>query len=144
MAKLPPIKRFIQDDFTGISEISTFAGKLFYPLNLFLNAVYSALNSGLTLNDNTIGLVTQSSNITSDANGLAVTTINWPYPQSPPQGVVVMNCAISTDPAKFPILSWSYASGVVRVSMQFVTMSSGAVVAAATNTYNLTFWVSGG
>lgn len=144
MALLPPIKRFVQDDFNGIKEVAAFAGKLFYPLNLFLNAVYAALNNGLTLAQNTIGVVSVQGNITSNANGVATTTINWPFLQTPPKGVVVMSCTISTVGTYAPLISWSYSSGVVSISMQFVTASGGSMVVAAPNTYAVSFWVSAG
>lgn len=144
MARLPPIKRFVLDDFNGIKEVGAFAAKLFYPLNLFLNAVYSALNNGLTISANTIGSVVVQTNITSNSSGIATTTLNWAFPQSPPQGVFVMACTQSSLPVTAPLISWSYGSGVVSISMQFVSVSSGAIVSASSNTYSLTFWVSGG
>ncbi len=144
MAILPPIKRFVLDDFSGIKDISAFAAKLFYPLNLFLSATYSALNNGLTLNANTIGMVSTQGAITSSSAGIATTTINWGYPQSPPTGVAVMSCSVSSIPALSPLVSWSYSAGVVSITMQFVAASSGAIVQAGAQTYSCTFWVSGG
>lgn len=144
MATLPPVKRFTLDDYSGIKDISAFAAKLFYPLNLFLTATYSALNNGLTLNANTIGMVTSNSSITSNSAGIATTTVNWGFPQSPPQGVAVINCTISSVGALSPLVSWSYSAGVVTITMQFVVMSSGAVVAAGAQTYSCSFWITGG
>ena len=144
MANLPPLKRFVQDDFQGITTISAFCGKLFYPLNLFLNATYAALNNGLTIQANSIGMISQATSITSNSSGIATTTINWAYPQSPPVGVVVMNCTQSSVPTTLPLMSWSYSAGVITVTLQFTQISSGAVVANTAQTYNLTFWVSGG
>ena len=144
MAVLPPIKRFVQDDFNGISTISAFTAKLFYPLNLFLNAVYSALNNGLTLSQNTIGAVKTATSITANSSGIATTTVNWPFPQSPPTGVAVLNCLTGTTQQTYPLISWAYSSGVVTLSMQFVMVTAGAVVVAPSGTYNVTFWISGG
>lgn len=144
MARLPPIKRFILDDFSGITQIPAFCGKLFYPLNLFLNAVYSALANGLTLNANTVGVVSAQTAITSSAAGVATTTINWPYPQSPPVGLSVMSCSVSSVPALSPLFSWSYSAGVVTIVLQFVAVSSGAIVADTSKTYSLTVWITGG
>jgi len=144
MAALPPIKRFVQEDFNGLNTISAFASKLFYPLNRFLNAVYSALNHGLTLNQNTIGMVLNQPNVKADANGVVTTTINWPYLQSPPQGVVVLNCSVNGAGVLLPLHSWSYASGVVSISMQFIKSSAGSIVISASQTYSVTFWVSAG
>lgn len=148
MATLPPVKRFILDDFQGVTTISAFAAKLFYPLNLFLTATYSALANGLTLNANTIGMVTTQSSITSSSAGVATTTINWPYPQSPPTGLAVLSCLVNATPALSPLVSWSYNAGVVSVALQFLAVgsisSTAAIVPAASQTYSLTFWVSGG
>jgi hypothetical protein len=144
MAVLPPIKRFVLDDFAGIKDVSAFASKLFYPLNRFLNAVYSGLNNGLTLNQNTIGLVTTQTSVSSNSSGVATTTLNWTYPQSPPLGVVVMACNQSSISMPFPIVTWGYNAGVVSIQMQFVQVTSGALVTAPAGTYAVTFWVSGG
>lgn len=144
MASLPPIKRFIADDFAGVTTFPAFCQKLFYPLNLFLNATYSALNSGLTIEQNTLGLINESTSITSNSSGIATTTINWPYTQTAPIGVVVMDCTNNGTSTNYPFVSWSYSAGVVSISMQFFTITSGAFVTAPTGTYNITFWVSGG
>lgn len=144
MAILPPIKRFILEDYGGIKDIPAFCSKFFYPLNLFLNATYSALNNGLTLTQNTIGLVTSQSSITANSSGIATTTINWPYPQSPPSGVAILGCTLSSLAATYPLISWAYNAGVVTVTMQFVQVTSGAIVTAGAGSYNITFWVSAG
>jgi hypothetical protein len=144
MSTLPPIKRFTQDDYNGIKDISAFCSKLFYPLNLFLNAVYTSLNNGLTLSQNTIGSVTTQTTITSDSTGKATTTINWTYLQSPPQGIAILACLSASVPQTIPLYSWSYNSGVITISMQFVKVSSGAIVQASSATYSVTFWATGG
>jgi negative regulator of sigma E activity len=144
MAILPPVRRFILDDYQGISTIPSFCTKFFYPLNLFLSSTYSALNNGLTLQSNTVGLVANINPVTSSSTGTATTTVNWTYPQTPPQGVVVMNCTLNGTGVTAPLISWSYSSGVITISMQFVKVSSGAIVQAQAATYAVTFWVSGG
>jgi hypothetical protein len=144
MATLPPVKRFVLDDYNGITTVSAFCSKFFYPMNLFLNAVYSALSSGLTIQQNMIGIVNASTNISSNSSGVATTTINWPDTQSPPQGVAVIACTQSSSATMYPLVSWSYAAGVVSISMQFVKVSSGAIVSAAASSYSVTFWVTGG
>ena len=53
MSALPPIKRFVLEDFAGVKEIPDFCSKFFYPLNLFLTSTYSALNNGVTIAANT-------------------------------------------------------------------------------------------
>ena len=130
MATLPPIKRFIADDFAGITTFPAFTQKLFYPLNLFLNSVYTALNSGLTIQQNMLGLVNQSTSIAANTSGIATTTINWPYSQTAPVMVLVGACSSGGSSALYPLINWSYSAGVVSISMQFVKLSSGAIVAA--------------
>lgn len=49
MAKLPTIKRLLQEDF---KDQSSWIGRLLSPLNQFLEAVTSSLNKGLTFSDN--------------------------------------------------------------------------------------------
>jgi len=144
MSVLPPIKRFTLEDYSTVTTIPAFCAKLFYPLNLFMNATYSALNNGLTIQSNMIGQIAQVSSITSNSSGIATTTVNWNYPQTPPIGVVVMNCTVSGQGVMFPLTTWNYNAGVVKVSFQFVTITTGAVVTDTAKTYNLTLLVSGG
>ena len=144
MSALPPIKRFVLEDFAGVKEIPDFCSKFFYPLNLFLTSTYSALNNGVTIAANTLGVLTSPIAVTSDANGQATTTVNWKYPQSPPRGVVVMSCTLAGVSTLIPHHSWTYASGVVTVSMQFVKLSGGAMVASPSQTLSVTLWVNGG
>lgn len=50
MAKLPPIKKLVKEDFAQYP----WAEKLLWPLNRFMEAVYSALDKHLTPNQNMI------------------------------------------------------------------------------------------
>lgn len=143
MANLPPIKRFLTDDFAGLTTIPAFAAKLFYPLNLFLNAVYSALNNGLTLNSNMAALVTSQS-VTASSTGIATTTINWPFPQMPPVGVVILSTTLSSVAATQPQIAWSYGAGVIQITLQFTKITAGAVVQAGAGTYSVGFWATAG
>ncbi len=49
MAKLPIIKRISKED---LKEAPSWLDKVLYPLNLFMESVYTALNKGLTFQDN--------------------------------------------------------------------------------------------
>jgi len=144
MAQLPPVKNFVVQDFASSTTIPDFASKLFYPLNLFLNAVYTALTNGLTLGQNTLGQITSNASITANSSGIATTTINWGFSQNPPIGVVIMSCTQSSLPVTTPLLSWSYSAGVITVTMQFVTVTSGTLKASGAGTYAMTFWSVGG
>lgn len=49
MARLPPFKRFSIESF---KEVSEWIGKLLSPLNSFMETVSTALNNGITVEDN--------------------------------------------------------------------------------------------
>lgn len=49
MAALPPIKRITKEDLGGAPA---WIDRLLYPLNLFLNTIYGALNKNITLSEN--------------------------------------------------------------------------------------------
>jgi len=49
MAALPPIKRIMRED---IKEAPGWIEKVIYPVNLFMDAVYSSLNKNLTFSEN--------------------------------------------------------------------------------------------
>tara|TARA_R100000152_G_C6745369_1_gene169010 strand:- start:329 stop:757 length:429 start_codon:yes stop_codon:yes gene_type:complete len=52
MASLPPIRRISKED---LQEAPDWVEKLIYPINLFFDSVYRALNGRLTLSDNILG-----------------------------------------------------------------------------------------
>lgn len=49
MAKLPSIKRILRED---LKEAPSWVERLIYPLNLFIEQIYSALNKNITFQDN--------------------------------------------------------------------------------------------
>jgi hypothetical protein len=49
MAALPPIKRIMRED---VKEAPKWIEKIIYPVNLFMDAVYSSLNRNLTFTEN--------------------------------------------------------------------------------------------
>lgn len=143
MAKLPPIKRFTQDDFPNQKS---WIGSLLYPLNLFLNATYAALNNGLTINQNMIGLTKVSIvNLSGTTTLTGTTSIVWPYLQTPPVGVLAINCIQLGNNGGSVILpsitGWTYDSGVVTIPLS----TPNPTGSSQTNlTYNITFWICGG
>ena len=150
MATLPPIKRFLAEDFP---TQTSWIGKLFYPLNLFLNATYSALNNGLTINQNTVGLVANLSSLVANSSGQLTTTIKWPYTQSPPKGVAILSCTQNggTTAANYPIINWTYNSGIVTINLTFLALAnvtiSGSpyvVYTPVASNFAVTVWISGG
>ncbi len=66
MAKLPPIKVIRREDVRDAPDWITL---LLYPLNLFMTAVYLALNKGLTFDDN---IISQKQKFTITAGATAI------------------------------------------------------------------------
>ncbi len=54
MASLPPIKRISKED---IPEAPSWVEKIIYPVNLFFDSVYRALNGSLTMPENIVGQI---------------------------------------------------------------------------------------
>lgn len=131
MALLPPLKRFLQEDFTDQPWIS----RLLTPLNLFLTTVYSSLNNGLTINENTLGQIK-----TISVNGATPTAqFRWNF-QTKPVGVLVISTVQSSGAASVitnaVTCDWSFSQGLVNINNV-----TGLDVA---KTYYITFYVIGG
>lgn len=132
MAQLPVIKRFSTEDFPGQKD---WIGTLFYPLNLILTTLYSALNNGLTISQNL-----QAQTVALSVAGSSP-SVSFPYKYSPaiPLGVSVVSVVQTNTPAVNLTAAvgclWTYSSGVVTVTCQGLDASS---------TYNVTFVVWGG
>lgn len=73
MAKLPPVRRLVIQDFVSQSE---WIGTLLQNLNNFMDGVYNALNQALTLADNTTGGVV-SVTLTSLPSADAPVKLQW-------------------------------------------------------------------
>jgi hypothetical protein len=58
MASLPPIKRISKED---IPEAPSWVEKIIYPVNLFFDSVYRALNGSLTMPENIVGQIKEIS-----------------------------------------------------------------------------------
>lgn len=132
MAKLPPIKRFLTEDFPKQAD---WIGNLFYPLNLLITTIYGALNNGITLKENCMTQVK-----TLSVTG-ASPSVSFPYQYSPqiPIGIVIASVVQTNTPA---------VTLTVAVGCQF-TVSSGVITATvkgldASSVYDVTFIVWGG
>ena len=131
MASLPQLKRFLQEDFPDQPWI----GKLFYPLNLFMNAVYSALNNSLTFQDNLLSQIK-----TLSVNGSSPTVqFTWKFSTNP-VGVLILR-ALDSSSSPTVVTSavtcdWSFSSGVVTIN-NITGLTAG-------KTYSVTFLVIGG
>lgn len=131
MAQLPPIKRFVIEDYP--SE-SSWIGALLYPLNLLLNSVYSNLNNGLTISQNMLAQIT-----TVEILGATPTTsFLWKF-SSNPVGLTVINVVQTNSPSAALVATvfcqFSYNAGVVTVTV---------IGLPGSGTYNVTFHVIGG
>lgn len=132
MAKLSPVKRFSIEDFPSQSD---WIGTLFFPLNLFLTNIYSALNNDITLGENIRSQVT-----TLKVKGSSPST-NFPYKFSPnlPLGVSVINTVQTNTPAVSLTgavgATFTFSKGVVTVTVQGLNTAGE---------YNCTFVVWGG
>ena len=134
MAQLPPIKRFLIDDFP--SEAS-WIGTLLYPLNLLLNTIYANLNNGLTIQQNMQAQI----NTLSVTGANPTTSYQWKFSSiGAPLGVTIVN-SVQTNSPITPIVNavtcqWSYSAGTVTISNVTGLTNS--------NTYNVTFITWGG
>ena len=71
MAFLPPVKRISKE---ALPEAPSWVEKLIYPVNLFFDSVYRALNGRLTVPDNISGQIKEISfQVRSDYNGTDTT-----------------------------------------------------------------------
>ena len=144
MAILSVVKRLVVEDFASTKSFVDYSNRLFYVINNFFGSVSSALNNGLTINDNMVGQVTSVLTTVTDATGSATITIKWPYSSKPPVGCLINNCTINGNAAYYPLMSWSYSSGIVTVNMTFLSNSKGTFTPITGQKFSVTFWVSGG
>jgi hypothetical protein len=115
MAALPVIKRIQRDD---LKEAPAWIDRLIYPLNLFMEAVYYALNKNITFEDNILSQrvsfeLTAKAAASDNKYVFAVTM------KSVPKMVILGKC--EEDAAVFtPIggavwIDWTYSEGTVRI-----------------------------
>lgn len=133
MASLPPLRRLTVEDY---KNQSSWISRLLYPLNVFMQATFSALNHGLTFTDNFLG---QWKTVTIKGNSPS-TQFAWNYPASgAPMGVIVTSVRdTSTSPATVTTAvtcAWSYASGTISID-NITGLDS-------TRQYSITFLVMG-
>lgn len=113
MGALPTIKRFLAEDYPTESG---WINNLLYPLNLLLNTIYSNLNNGLTLSQNSLAQV-KTISITGQN---PTTTFNWNFSTvQAPVGVIVVNCVQTDSPVstitQAVTCAWSYSGGVISI-----------------------------
>jgi len=123
MAGLPPIRRITKEDLRDAPEWVTF---LLYPLNTFMESVYSALDANLTLGDNISGcgscfisFKTRSDYGTASplTDGFEMQTVSSPLKYKPKSVVAgqvteIDKYSVITDPVT---IHWDYLNGLIRV-----------------------------
>lgn len=103
MTALPPIKRISREDLKDAPE---WTNRLLYPLNLFLDSIYGALNKGLTFSEN---IVSQSQDFSliagaSASNNTAKITVTM---KSKPKFVFLVG-SISQGDNISPSFTWNF------------------------------------
>lgn len=130
MGSLPPIKRFLADDYP--KEEQSWINTLLYPLNLLLNTIYSNLNNGLTIGQNM-----QAQLNTLPVTGASPTTsYQWKFSTAGAPAAVLIGNVVQTNGTSQPITqavtcSWSYNAGIVSIN-NVTGLTKG-------NSYNVTF-----
>lgn len=132
MGALPPIKRFLAEDF---QSQAAWINNLLYPLNQLLGVIYSNLNRGLTLSQNMLAMT----KVISVVGATPTTSFPWPF-STAPIGVSLISTK-QTDGATSVITNavtcdWSYTAGIISINN--VTGLNAA------HTYSCTFIVWGG
>lgn len=127
MASLPIIRRFLTEDFPSQAS---WIGQLFYPLNLLLNTIYSALSNGLTIGQN---MLAQTASFSISASS---PTVSFPYKFSPQLPLAVtVSAATGASQAAAIGCTWAYSGGTITVTVQGLAKGTTA---------NLVFIVWGG
>lgn len=120
MAKLPPISRFLREDFQEVSWIE----KLLQPLNQFMTLVYSALNANLTLGENMRAQIKELS-ITTDGSGDATASFAWGLTSIPTDLWVSRVVSVGTAPTAAVSVDWSYDGQAINIT-QFHGLASSS------------------
>lgn len=121
MAKLPPIKRLLLQDFVSQSQ---WIGGLLQNLNAFMDNVYGALNQTLTLTDNSTGALL-SVTLTQLPSSTAPVKVQWTKPSIPTAvligSVVQRTVALSNSMTT----SGTVLTAAPGLEWQFVSNSTG-------------------
>lgn len=122
MASLPPVRRITKED---LRDAPDWINNLLYPLNTFMEAVYSALDANLTLGDNvagavsTISFTTRTDYLTASplTDGFVTQNVSNPLKYKP--RAVIVGQVIETEKFKTitdPVnIHWDYLNGSIRI-----------------------------
>lgn len=117
MAKLPPTKRFVAEDFPSQKS---WIGNFFQGLNQFLETTIAALDAGLTLTDNLDAQVAQAT-VSTDSSGVITDNIVFKVTtRSRPTQLLIGKIELlsGTPPvvAIFPLWEYVPASNSIKIS----------------------------
>lgn len=116
MASLPTIKRLSRED---IREAPSWVERLIYPLNLFFDSVYTALNKNLTFKENFIAQI-QTFEIlagASPADNVAQFALTMPViPRNLLLGNVTLRAGNYTPVAAAVHIDWNIETSVVYIN----------------------------
>lgn len=99
----------------GFQDQKSWIGKLFSPLNMFIQQIYQALQNNLTISDNlyqeiiTYKLSNETSNFPL--------SLSAKYKQYP-EAVMLIYCKATdgTYPSAVPLLQWEFSDGTLTIS----------------------------
>lgn len=138
MAKLPPLKRLVTQDYAGQNWLAP----LFQVLNNFMESTYSALNQALTLADNTTSGVLELV-LTSQPTPTSPARLSWP--KEVPVAVMIGNVQQrDTTQANRLTTSGALLTNAPGIEWQYISDSTGDyiyvtnLVGCPTPTSNLT------
>lgn len=110
MAQLPKIRRFLKEDFADQSD---WIGKLFMPLNQFLDSVYRALNRGITINENIAGQIRVNLTVTQGR------PVRFSYSAPGRPAIVLLGALTPINnaqmPTEHPFVDWIFDSGTIVI-----------------------------
>lgn len=92
MAGLPKVKRILKED---LKDAPNWIDRMLYPINLFFDSVYIALNKNITFGDNIKAQVKQfeiTGGATADLN-----TTSFSLSISSPMGLLLLSCIEQSD-----------------------------------------------
>lgn len=115
MASLPKIRRIMREDFRDAPE---WLDRLLYPINLFLDSVYTALNRNLTFGENVraqVKTIQITAGATAEDNSFSFTATIAQV-----QGVILLSAvqqSATYTPIGDPISisSWRFSNGMVLI-----------------------------
>lgn len=112
MSKLPQISRLMREDFR---EAPNWIDKLIVTLNIFMSAIYYALDGQLTFTDNVRSVLkTFTLTAASTASG---NTIKLPLPNWKPTGVMIIQVLDNSGDTLLaaPGVSWAIGQNVINI-----------------------------